>query len=239
MNLIYVSLKKINPKQTEKLTKVYISEKICQKICLIHHGHQKSWWRQTVCSKILIIILKFTFRVNKKKKQSTFVLKTVVPTATVSVSPENIRKSKRTSTRISGQTEGSALKLPKTDENIVNRVFEYVIEEIQQEGITTTTTQIDAVGNQNHVVLSLNNSDLALQNSDVISLPVADEDKLVEELAETQDDEYSMDSVSLAKSVRDLLDLLVDSSTLKKFGWPTSPVEYVSFVVCFFLNFLT
>uniref|UniRef100_T1GER3 Uncharacterized protein n=1 Tax=Megaselia scalaris TaxID=36166 RepID=T1GER3_MEGSC len=42
-----------------------------------------------------------------------------------------------------------------------------------------------------------------------------------------KDEEYSMDSVSLAKSVKDLLDLLVDSATLKKFGWPNSPVEYV------------
>lgn len=141
------------------------------------------------------------------------------------MSPENIRKSKRTSTKTSGQIESTLSKKTKNEDSLVNRVFEYVIEEIQNDGTTTTTTQIESLNGQNPgILLSLNNA-----GNSLISLPTANEQKRVEEPAEPQDDEYSMDSVSLAKSVRDLLDLLVDSSTLNKFGWPTSPVEYVSY----------
>lgn len=146
-----------------------------------------------------------------------------------------MRKSKRTATRTSGQMELSPSKIPKHEDNLADRVFEYVIEEIQQDGVTTTTTQIETLdGHTSGLVLSLNNS-----VGNVISLPIDNEQKPNAESADTPEDEYSMDSVSLAKSVKDLLDLLVDSATLKKFGWPTSPVEYVSsFAVTFRLGFL-
>ncbi|KAL5284011.1 su(Hw) family protein [Megaselia abdita] len=149
-------------------------------------------------------------KVNKRKKNAA---------QQPSVSPQNIRKSKRTCTRTSGQLELSPpANFAKKEENAGDRVFEYVIEEIQQDGVTRTTTQLEPVAGQSSgIVLSLNNS-----GGNLISIPLGDQNQ---EAAE--DDEYSMDSVSLAKSVRELLDLLVDSNTLKKFGWPSSPVEYV------------
>lgn len=162
----------------------------------------------------------FIFRVNKRKKTASPVKSK--PTATVTSPPA--KRSTRTSTRTSGQLGGSPNKIAKIESSGNNRVFEYVIEEVQANGVTTTT-QIEAIDPESsEIILSLNNS-----ANNVISMAVDEEQKPVPEIEpEVADEEYSMDSVSLAKSVKDLLDLLVDSATLKKFGWPNSPVEYVS-----------
>lgn len=67
-----------------------------------------------------------------------------------------------------------------------------------------------------------------------LAAAIADNDEEISENEEDEEPSFTEEDLKLKDNVSKLLDMLVDSATLKKFGWPDVTEESVSFSFLFF-----